>query len=514
MLKKLKQKLECTANSNTFIKKVNAFLDSKWYLVAFACFVFLFQALGLDGFAFVIIAALFLYISLFKENTNATVPIICFATFCASTVNSPAQKASGFEIVGAGDFVVNAGSTYYSSPLFFVCFIIAVVLVVVGVLYRMFAYADFRKTFAKKSLVWGVLALAVSYLLSGIGYSQYSVDDLVMSLVQAGTLIAIYVYLTSTVDFEKFNLDALASLCVTIIFYIMALVCYIYATRFYGFLEFTGEWKAYMLCGWGMSNDFGIFIAMMMPALFYKMYHSQKYSFVWYIFACLSVVILFFTYARGALLVGAPIFVIGTVVALIRKQNRKTSIITVSCAVCVCAVALVILYFTGAFDAIMEYHIGKVSNGTEFENVSSGRADIWKRYFEYFVSNPIFGGGFTVDKIFYIENGMEVANGAFSAYSYFAHNTLFQLMGSCGIVGLFAYIYHTLTTIIIYFKKPNFKRFIFAFALFGFVATAMLDVVFFKPYFTLIYAVILTVCEADARKCALQSNDKKENENV
>jgi O-antigen ligase len=161
----------------------------------------------------------------------------------------------------------------------------------------------------------------------------------------------------------------------------------------------------------------------------------------------------------------------------------------------------------------MEYHIGKVSNGTEFENVSSGRDDIWRRYFEYFMSNPIFGGGFTVDKIFYIENGAEVANGAFSAYSYFAHNTVFQLLGSCGLLGLFAYVYHTLTTIIIYFKKPSFNRFIFAFVVFGFVAMAMLDVVFFKPYFTLIYIVVLTVCEADARR-AVEKSVEKENGNV
>ena len=499
MLKKLKEKLESTANSNTFVKNLNKFLESKWYLIAFATFVFIVQAFGLEVLGFITIALLFAYVSFFMPSTNANIPVICFATFLTSTMHSPAEKASGYEIIEAGKFVVSEGSQFFSSPVFLVGLIISIVIVAVALLYRMIVYDDYKKLRTKKTLLWGLVALAVAYLLSGIGYKHYTFDDFIMSFVQAVGLVALYFYVVTTADLKKFGFDELAHFCIVVLFYIMVLVAYIYATRFGGFLRFTGAWKAYMLCGWGMSNDFGIFLAMLLPAFFYKMYNAQKHAYVWYIFACLDMVVMFFTYARGAILVGCAVFAVGSIYAMIRKQNRKQSVISVATAFVTFVGVVAILHFTGALEYIMEYHISKVSNGTEFENISSGRADIWKRYFEYFTSNPIFGGGFTVDKIFYVENGMEVANGAFSAYSYFAHNTLFQILGSCGIVGLMAFLYHTLTTVIIYFKKPTEKRFIFAFSVFGFVAMAMLDVVFFKPYFVFYYALILIVCEFDAK---------------
>jgi O-antigen ligase len=521
MLKNIKEKLERIANNNTFVRKVNKFLESKWYIIAFAIFVFIVQTFGLEPFGYLVMALLFTYTCLFMPNTNATIPIICFATFATSTVHSPAKKASGYEILGAGKFGLGEASQFLSSPAFIVPVIIGIVILAIGIIYRMLAYAQYKKAFNKKSLVWGIIALSVAYLVSGLGYSNYSIDDFIMAGVQAVCLFAVYFFIVTTADFAKFNLDKLAEFCVVILFYIVALVIYIYATRFYGFLRFTGSWKAYMLCGWGMSNDFGILIVMTLPAFFYKMYTAQKHAYIWYIFACLAMVVTFFTYARGAILVGAGVFALGSVYAIIRKNSRKTALISISSALVALVGVVVILHLTGGLEFIMEYHLGKVANGAEIDKIDSGRTDIWKRYFDYFVENPIFGGGFTVDKIFYIANGAEVENGAFSAYSYFAHNTLFQILGSCGLVGLMAYLYHTLTTVLVFFIKPNEKRFIFAVSIFAFVAMAMLDVVFFKPYFIFLYAIILAVCEADAKKSANEKNliseqsiETKENDNV
>ena len=134
MLKKLKEKLESTANSNTFVKNLNKFLESKWYLIVFATFVFIVQAFGLEVLGFITIALLFAYVSFFMPSTNANIPVICFATFLTSTMHSPAEKASGYEIIEAGKFVVNEGSQFFSSPVFLVGLIISIVIVAVALL--------------------------------------------------------------------------------------------------------------------------------------------------------------------------------------------------------------------------------------------------------------------------------------------------------------------------------------------------------------------------------------------
>lgn len=516
MLKTVRQRLESIANSSTFIRKTNNFLESKWFYIALAVFVFIVQAFGLEVLGYITIALIFSYTCFFMENTNATIPIFCFVTFATSTIHSPAENASGYVILGAGQFDVLQGSNYFSSPVFVVGLIVGIVIVALGLIYRMLAYANYKKTFTKKSLIWGIIALAFAYLVSGLGYLQYSLDDFIMAGVQAVSILAVYLFIVTTADFEKFNLDKLAQLCVVALFYMMALVAYIYVTRFYGFLRFSSAWKHYMLCGWGMSNDFGIFISMLLPVFFYKMFYAQKHAYVWYIFAIFAIIVIFFTYARGALLVGGGVFALGSIYAIIRKSTRKTAILSVSVALLAFVCAVAILHFTGGLEYVMEYHVGKVANGTQIENIDSGRLDIWKRYLDYFISNPIFGGGFTVDKIFYINAGKEVANGAFSAYSYFAHNTLFQILGSCGLVGLMAYLYHTLTVLLVFFKKPNEKRMIFAVCIFAFIATSMLDVVFFKPYFIFYYAIILAVCEFDAKTSekVCGKENVKESENV
>ena len=479
MVKNIREKLESCVSSSKVMQAINKFLETKWYMIAFMSFVFLVQSFGLECFAFIVIALIFGYVCLFMSDTNATIPLICGSTFCISLMHSPIQGSS----------------QYFSTPEFMVCLIIAIVIISLSIIYRLIAYGKFKKVFTQSKLVWGVIALSIAYLLSGIGYENYTTNDLIMSIIQAGSLLGAFLFLASTADFKKFNLDVLAVFCVVLLFYMIALVVFAYATNILGIVSDSGKWKNYVISGWGISNDLGTFTAMLIPAFFYKMFKAEKCSYVWYIFACLAMIAVFFTYCRSATLVGLIIMVICSVWAVCRKKNRKTAIITVVTALIVLVALFIILYYAGVLEHIFAYHINKINNGLEFDKISSGRGTIWKRYFNYFLEYPIFGGGFNVDMPAY--NGYDPNNGIFNVYSFFAHNTIFQIIGSCGAVGLIAYIYHTLTTIGIFLRKPNEKRFMFAVAIFGFVAMTMLDLMFFKTYFTLLYVVMLLVCETD-----------------
>ena len=488
MVKNLRKKLENCVLESKCMQAINKFLETKWYMIAFMSFVFLVQSFGLECVAFITIALIFAYVCFFMPDTNATIPLICGATFCISLMHSPIQGTS----------------QYFSTPEFTVCLIIAIAVISLSILYRLIAYGEFKKVFTKSKLIWGIVALSIAYLLSGIGYKNYTFNDFIMSVIQAGSLFGAYLFLVSTADFKKFNLDVLASFCVVLLFYMIALIIFVYATNILGIVSDSGKWKNYVISGWGISNDLGTYTAMLIPSFFYKMFKAEKRSYIWYGFACLAMVAVFFTYCRSATLVGLIIMIACSIWAMCRKKNRKTAIITVISALIALVVLFIILYYAGVLEHVFAYHINKVNNGLEFDKISSGRGTIWKRYFNYFLEYPIFGGGFNVDMPAY--NGYDPNNGIFSVYSFFAHNTVFQIMGSCGAVGLIAYIYHTITTIGIFLRKPTEKRFVFAVAIFGFVAMTMLDLMFFKTYFTLLYVVMLLVCEADLTN---KENDNK-----
>ena len=70
-------------------------------------------------------------------------------------------------------------------------------------------------------------------------------------------------------------------------------------------------WKEKIVIGSLVSNSAGEFITMLMPFCIYLAY-KQKRGYFYYIFAGLSLVVVYFTLSRASLLFAVPTFIIST----------------------------------------------------------------------------------------------------------------------------------------------------------------------------------------------------------
>ena len=117
-----------------------------------------------------------------------------------------------------------------------------------------------------------------------------------------------------------------------------------------------------------------------------------------------------------------------------------------------------------------------------------GRFDIWKNAFYVFYESPVFGGGFTAySKKF---------NTSF--FLGFSHNTVVQIISSCGLVGFALFLFHRLQTLKLMFYKLNSERFFVVVQILTFILMGLFDIMFLSPYCMLIYAAQLAALENDS----------------
>ena len=484
----VKESLTNFKQSNKFIQKAEAFLESRWFLVVLACYIFITQAFGLDLVGFIGLALAFIFICIFCDDTNAAVPILCMAVFCVSTQNSPWRTASGYEVTGKCTFTVGAASTYYSSLPFIVTAVVGGALVLAAATFRVLVYGDLKRAFSKNGLLVGVGILGASFLLSGVFSRSWQFSDLAFAGIQAATFFFIYLFFACTLDYKKFTLSKIADIMLTVMFYIMALLIYIYATRFYGFLILSGGWKGYMVCGWGMSNDFGIYLAVTMPACFYRITRTPKHKWIWIAALVLASVGIFFTLCRAAMVLASVVLAIGIFVGIRNKEMRLRVVLAIFWVMIGVGALMILLGATNSFEFFFDFFIKKGEG-----DVTSGRLEIWADFWKYFLRDPIFGGGFAVNLNPESTNG----NGVFRIYSALAHNIFFQTVGSSGVVGLAAGCFHLFTVGKTLTKKFEFNRIFLVFAVISFLGSSLLDTVFYKAQFTFLYLAILASAEAD-----------------
>ena len=484
----IRERVAAFKQSNTFIKKTENFLQSRWFLLSLACYIFITQALGLDLVGFIGLALTFIFICLFCEDTNAAVPILCMAVFCVSTQNSPWRTASGFELLGKCQFKVGEASTYYSSSFFIITAIVGGALVLAAATFRVLISGGVKRAFSSKGLLVGIGVLSVSFLLSGAFSKSWEWSDFAFAAIQAATFFFVYLFLASTLNFEKFTLSKIADIMLTVMFYIMALLIYIYATRFYGFLILSSGWKGYMVCGWGMSNDFGTYLAITMPACFYRIARTPKHKWIWIASLVLASVGIFFTLCRAAMVLAAMVLAIGMFVGVRDKEMRFRVILTIFWVMIGVGALMILLGATNSFEFFFDFFIKKGEG-----DVTSGRFEIWDNFRKFFLRDPLFGGGFAVG----LSSEISIGNGVFRIYSGLAHSIFYQTLGSSGLVGIAAGLFHLFTVGKTLVKKFEFNRVFLVFAVISFLGISLLDTVFYKAQFTFLYLAILVSAEAD-----------------
>lgn len=210
------------------------------------------------------------------------------------------------------------------------------------------------------------------------------------------------------------------------------------------------------------ANNLSNNLLISMPFTFYLAV-KQKHSLLYFILGVLQYAAIVMGLSRGGILFGTiafPIAVIATIV--VSKENRKKFSITlfIFAALALAVVILLLPTIKGFLTNLEIYN-------------SEARVLLYALAWKNFLKYPIFGTGLAYNpNIYYFPQSMCI---------YWYHSTLFQILGSLGLVGIIAYgiqaFYRGRALLKV---KSRFNLFVFI-AIIGFAGYSMVNVGYFIP---------------------------------
>lgn len=333
------------------------------------------------------------------------------------------------------------------------------------------------KAFTTSPLLFGFIFLTISFFFNGIlNFDGYQYGNIIyatiLTLCLVGVFILFSINLSNDIDLPRY------------IFYILFLTSILLTMQlFLGFINqiqiTDGQIvKESVMFGWGMWNNMGGMLAFLLPIHFYFASTVKKYGFVFYFTGLVSFFAIVLTLSRSSLLVASIIIIISIVASCVVGVNKKTNTIISVIVALVGIVGIIVLW-----DKISEILGDYLARGFD----DNGRFEMYGHGIANYIFNPIFGGGF------YSSYVLEHQFISFLPFRY--HNTIIQMMATCGTLGLVAYIWHRFETIKLVIKKRSVYTFFSSLAIVSMLCCSLLDNHFFNLYPTFIYSIILVSIE-------------------
>jgi O-antigen ligase len=249
--------------------------------------------------------------------------------------------------------------------------------------------------------------------------------------------------------------------------------------------------RGMIFTGWGCCNNIGAMISMSIPFAFYFV-SRKKHPGIFLSIALFLFIAVVLSTSRGSLVGALYAFIACYIFAISHAPNKKE--VRVASIILLGIIVIIALLpdktHIEKFNQILT--IAYVEDGSLVIR-DSGRLDIYKAGLKIFWDNPILGEGFfsSYPGLFTLAQTEEFT-------SFFPprwHNTIIQMLASCGIVGFLAYAYHRFDTIRIYIKNRTITNtYIFHFII-TLLLMSLLDCHFFNVGPVFLYSVALAVME-------------------
>ena len=470
-----------------------SFLDGYAYIFIYAALVFVSSLCGQEPLVFGLTALLVVLVCLFAKDTRALVPPIILVIYAVSWMHTPQ---------GASDF--------FNAPAAFVSFGILGAIAVAALAFRIAAFPPKGES-RLPGLRTGLVVLCAAFLLNGALSADFVLSDIVFGALIAFSFIAAYLLIRRTCAYRKDNGLYFAASCFAAGLVIFLQVAYALLFRdvwegengalcsgidlLRGFFaggalpQGLSISKDAMIAGWGMSNNFGGMLAMFIPASLYLAY-KVKNGWLFYLFAFAQLGAVACTLSRTALLTGGVLLVGGAVILSVARSPRRTFVRACNAAVVLAVLAAGILFF----DRIREIFAVIFDRGFD----DSNRFKIWKYGLDKFFSSPLFGAGF--EQRFYLDFvGFDIENWVFPDMF---HNVFVQILASCGLVGMAAYLYHLAQVLCLLLRRPSADRLLYLGIFLAVSGASLLDNHIFHIFPALLYSLSLGFWETDAAAAA------------
>ena len=443
-----------------FKNLLSKFINGYSYPVFIALVVLLGHTFSIEIFSFylIVLSAIF---GMFVCNNDLRflVSPVLMIVFCVS------EKSSN----------LGAGKLFHNSSLIQI-FIIASLFAVSLIAYLLIKRKSLNTSNLLKSrMFYAFIVFSVGIALNGLFVKEaFSFSNFLYALAIIGSLLGIFVAFYVTIDFSKDFKKYLV-----FVLYIASLVVLLeFITLFLnGQVKFSDGKiiKESVITGWGIWNNIGCMLTMLLPIHFYLASFAKKFGFVFYFTGVISYFAIALSLSRSSLLVSTILIAICIIFSCFYGKNKLINKI-ITLLFIILGITFVILFWNKIATVLNDYLVRGFSDNGRFKIYITGLF----KYFEY----PIFGTGFF---------SYATHQSGWLPFGY--HNTIIQMLASCGTVGMAAYIYHRYKTIQICYQKRSAQNFPLYLCLLGLLLTSLLDVHFFNIYPAFYYSIILLAIE-------------------
>lgn len=456
---------------NAVIRRINLFMDSPWFVALVCALVLGSNLFGGELVVYPVLLLFGIYMAAFGRDF---LPLTAIAACCymgPSLQNNPGRNPNSVLYPENGGIVL---------AVFFAVFLICVVIRLI--FDRNLGGKNFLKSTRK--LLPGMLILGVGYMLAGAFSGRYfenGINNMVFAFVQFLSVSAMYWFFAGAVRWEKVRVDYFLWIGLGA----GLLVC----GEIIGVLlenRVIAENKIQtnlIFSGWGNANNIGCMVAMMIPCAIGLARRTGKVV-LFSVLGLVMAVCTCFTCSRTSIAVAIVIYVTSVLVSLKDRRYRKKFLLFHAFAALVLLGALIA--FCGSLKTLFAELAERGLNPRM-------RDIIYPEGFRTFLKNPVFGEGFypSTDKI-YEWSDQERLKAILPARW---HNTVIQLLASCGVVGLSCYIFHRLQTVRLFWKKRNTLTLYVGLTLVAMLLMSLLDCHFFNVGPTLVYSIGLAFAE-------------------
>ena len=481
-------------DKNKIIAGIVRWQKTVWFPIAYAALAVVACTFGMYAYVpvFYIYAVTAVFTALFNDDIKVfLVPLLL--TYFAIGGDQNVNLGTAANDIGA--FFVPAGLTQL---------IIGGVVVVLAIFYRLVRDGVVKRAVTCRGIfTFGLLALAVAFIFNGVFSAAWEPMDLAYGLFEAVGIMLVYFIVLAMSDKTKNIIPYACKLCLIcglmICCEVFALIIKLNAGDMLLILDGEGKFidfnRELILLGWGVGHMIAAVLVVMIPAAMY-IAHSVKHGTWAYLAAVLFYAMSFFLRARTSMLMGGIIFVACAIVCCVHGRNRKWNLVMTGGIIAVVAITFISIFSVYGWENTSEI-MESIKEFLRFDEKDSGRFVIWQNGVQDFVSAPVFGVGF-------MDGGLD--NGPLNMYSNMYHNIGVQLIGSLGIAGVFAMLWHLKNFAEVTIRRFSAERLLLLFVPVAVIMTSLLDNFFFYFDVQLFYGLFLALAEVQlelTRKAAL-----------
>ena len=409
-------------------ERMNSFYMGKLYPLVICALIFAGHALGIEVFLLPVVVILGSLSFWVCDSIRPLFVPLCTFLFSFSKGNSLFGPVS---------------SDYYVTGWRIVAFVLLIILAFVSLCAFIARHKLFTRIFTRKTpLLFSLIILSVAFMLNGAGSEKWNSGNLVYASFQVVAFLVVFVLsyhgFSDDEDAEELaEYFSYITMLFTILLALEMLLLYVVPPG----VMIDGEVKKWKIVfGWGVSNNAGSYISVLIPMNFYGAYKSKHP--IWYTLSAVAAyVAAILTLSRNALICSTVAFFV-CFLLLCFAGKRKVLFRFMLLGIVICAVIVSLNYHTIISKALASY----ASQGFD----DTGRFDIWLSSIKQFFEAPLFGNGF--------HSGLDTGNQTAGFIPAMAHNTILQLLYSMGIFGFLAYAFYRYRTVLLFVRRPSIMK--------------------------------------------------------